>query len=280
MEDHHFGWLPSFLTQFSRNAFMTNGTPNDLMLEQIARRDWGDKWQEALEAWRLFSEGITQVVAANVDQYGPYRSGPTYPLLYNQKQSDLQIPKEEWSMHGGFAIWFPEYSDAVLPNPPQILLRYSRVQLVTDYFRRGLALLEEALQELGAAYGSEISRQAAVARYITCTYVTAGHVIGWTIAKRMLKALLAGQEIPMEDELYEAIGVTDRTVTGLAQYLRDTAAAETENVALALTCWEEDSSIGYEPSMEYVFNPDFAAWKNGETKRSLEQMENEIRDKK
>jgi len=280
MEDHHYGWLPSFLTQFARNAFMTNGIPNSLMLEQIARRDWGDQWQKILEAWRLFSEGITYVVASSVDQCGPYRCGSSYPLLYNQKTEEMQPPRDDWATHGGFAIWFPEYGDEVLPNPRKTLLRYSRVQLVTDYFRRGLALQQDALQELGAAYGSEISRQAAVARYLTCTYVTTGHVIGWAIGKQMLKALLEGREIPMEDELYKAIGVTDTTVEGLAQFLRDIAAAETENVALALTCWEEDSSIGYEPTMEYAFNRDYAEWKNGETKRSLEQMEKEIREKR
>ncbi len=280
MEDHHFGWLPSFLTLLSKNAFMTNGLPGDEMLCRIARRDWGSQWEKAVEAWRLCSEGITQVVAANIDQYGPYRSGPTYPLLYNQQQSDLQIPKVEWAMHGGFAIWFPVYADAVLPDPAKTLLRYSHVQFVTDCFRRGLALLEEALQVLDAPYGSEISRQTANVRYIYCTYITTCHVIGWTIAKKLLKATLAGEDIPAAGELYETIGVTDRTIGGLAQYMRDTAAEETENVALALTCWEEDSSIGFEPSMEYVFNPDFAAWKNSETRRSLEQMEDEIRSKK
>ena len=29
---------------------------------------------------------------------------------------------------------------------------------------------------------------------------------------------------------------------------------------MALTCWEEDSSIGFEASMEYVFNDEFAKW--------------------
>lgn len=54
--------------------------------------------------------------------------------------------------------------------------------------------------------------------------------------------------------------------------MKQIAAQETENVAAALKCWEEDSSIGFEASMEYAFNDVFAEWKNAETERSLQRM--------
>lgn len=273
MENHHYGWMPSFLSLFAKNAFMTNGIANDEMLKRIARRDYGEYAEKALAAWKLFSEGITHVVASVVDQYGPYRCGPTYPLIFDRKREDLEIPSVEWAWHEGGAIWFPIYMDNVAENPKSTLMRYAHVRRVVALFGRGLKLLEEAVKEAGGEYGSEISRQAAVARFLYCTYITTENVIGWAIAKHMLKALKNGQTFECADELYAALGVTERTVEGLARFMREIAARETENTALALTCWEEDSSIGFEASMEYAFNDIMAEWKNSETKLSLEMLD-------
>lgn len=278
MENHHFGWMPSFLSLFAKNAFDTNGIQNDKMLAEIASRDYGIAADKALSAWRLFSEGITRVVAAAVDQYGPYRCGPTYPLIFNRRSEDLKIPYVEWAWHKGGGIWNPIYPDTVLGNPKQTLLRYERVRTVADYFERGLKLLEEAVKEAGGEYGSEISRQAALARFIYCTYVTTENVIKWAIAKNMLFALKTGGEISCADELYSAIGVSDRSINGLADCMREIAARETENVALALTSWEEDSLIGFEASMEYGFNDIAAEWKNSETRLSLDMLDEYLKE--
>jgi len=252
---------------------MTGGIPNDEMLRMIARRDYGDSAEKALKAWQLFSEGITHVVASSIDQYGPYRCGPTYPLLFDRKAEDLEIPYVEWAWHKGGGIWRPIYPGNVLGSPKRTLLRYAHVRKVTEYFGQGLKLLEEAVLDAGGEYGSEISRQAAVARFIYCTYVTTGNVIGWTMARNMLKALKKGEAFECADDLYDALGVTDRSIGGLAEYMREIAARETDNVALALTCWEEDSCIGFEASMEYAFNDKAAEWKNSETRLSLEMLD-------
>lgn len=278
MENHHYGWMPSFLSLFAKNAFETNGIPNDEMLRQIARRDYGISADKALAAWRLFSEGISKVVAVGIEQYGPYRCGPTYPLIFDRKLEDLEIPYVDWAWHKRGGIWNPIYKDNVLGNPKRTLFRFERVRKVVDYFKRGLKLLEEAVREAGGEYGSEISRQAAVARFIYCTYVTTENVIGWAIAKNMLLAVKAGNQFDYAEALYEAIGVRDRSIEGLADCMRKIAERETENVALALTCWEEDSLIGYEASMEYVFNDVAAEWKNSETRLSLEMLDAYIRE--
>ena len=280
MENHHFGWLPSFLSLFSKNAFTTCGIPNDEMLRQIARRDWGEYADLALRAWACFSEGISKVVAANVDQYGPYRCGPTYPLLFDQKAADLHIPYVSWAWHKGGGIWNPVYPDPVFPDYENTLMRYGRVKAVKDRFRDGLELLEKAGQALGAAPGSEVSRQTAVARFLYCTYVTTEHVIGWTVAKQMLLLGMRNELPEGSDVLWDALGIADRTSEELVRFMRRTAGEETDNVMLALSCWEEDSSIGFEASMEYAFNDLTAAWKNEETKRSLEQLDSYLNEHK
>jgi len=278
MENHHFGWMPSFLSLLAKNAFDICGMPNDEMLRAIAQRDYGASAEGALSAWRLFSEGITRVVASGVDQYGPYRCGPTYPLIFKRRREELKIPYVDWAWHKGGGIWNPIYPDTVLGNPKKTLLRLRRVREALDCFKRGLELLESAVREAGGEYGGEISRQAALARFIYCTYVTTENVMKWAIAKNMLFALKEDRGIACADELYSAIGVAERCANGLADCMRAIAERETENVSVALGCWEEDSLIGFEASMEYGFNDVFAEWKNSETRLSLEMLDEYMKD--
>ena len=301
MEDHHYGWLPSFLTQLSRNAFMTGAVPDGVMLERTAKRDWGTEYAAALTAWQLFSDGISEVIAANVDQYGPYRSGPTYPLLWNQDAKEIDIPSVPWAMHKGGAIWNPIYPDDVIGDPESTLFRLDHVKTAESRFTEGLDLLEGALSRLGAGKGSEISRQTAVARFLRCTYSTAANVIEWQIAKKLFERRDNCESLP--DSLFSALGLSrpekrrgdcggsvgdvirpaeysdgslNRYVGSLAERLRGIAGREIANTRLALTCWEEDSSIGFEPSMEYVFNDRTAEWKIRQTGISLERIERDV----
>lgn len=273
MEDHHYGWFPSFLTLFSKNAFMTNGLSDDEMLQRIAQRDFGNEAGKVLEAWKLFSEGIRAVIPAACDQYGPYRCGPTYPLLFEQKQKDLQLPSVGWATHGGFEIWFPEYPDVNFDDPSSMLLRYERVKKTEICFRKGCTLLQEAVDMIGAPKGSEQSKQLAVAGFLHSTYVTALHVMEWSITKNLLHAAVEKIIHDCDDMIFEALGLTDRSVQALAERMHMIARLETENVENAISFYEEDSRIGFEPTMEYMFDHEHAEWKNEETKKSLEQLE-------
>jgi len=280
MENHHYGWFPSFLSLFSKNAFAENGIPNSEMLRQIARRDYGRCGELALQAWSRFSEGISHVVASAIDQSGPYRCGPTYPLVFDQTREELQIPSVAWAWHKGGEIWDPVYADPVFPDYERILMRYRHVQTVISCFSQGIRLLETASTELRASEGSEVSCQLAVARFLFCTYETAAHVMEWTMAKALL--CHTTQSIPPAgaNAVCDALGLTDPTLTGLARSMRQIAAKEIENVKAALRCWEEDSRIGFEASMEYAFDDVSAAWKIGETERSLVRLEEWMNGKK
>ena len=277
MECHDYGWVPSFLTLFTKNSFTTNTVSDEEMLEAIAKRDWGPEYKKAIEAWNLFSEGMGLVVAANSDQYGPYRCGPTYPLLFDQERDELDIPTVPWARHKSGTIWFPVYREPVWNNPQEPIMRYNRLATTIVLFRKGLDLLEEAAKNLGAEYGSEISRQIAVVRFMYYTYITTSNVISWQIAKKLLVALKENEVHGNEDILYKAIGVKEKTTDALFNFMKDVASAETDNTLLAVKCGEEDSIIGFEASEEYVFDNEFAQWKINETKRSLQRLENYLK---
>ena len=119
---------------------------------------------------------------------------------------------------------------------------------------------------------------AAVAGFLHSTYVTCANVMRWNIAKCLLKALAKGCEHACDAALLEAIGApqtgdTSFQINILADLMRQTAAEETANTLQALCYHEADSRIGFEDTMEYVFDHEHAAWKNEETQRSLAQLE-------
>jgi hypothetical protein len=273
MESHHYGWMPSFLDLFSKNAFTSNSVPNPEMLTAIAKRDFLEKYETVLLAWKEFSKGISEVVACELDQYGPYRSGPTYPLTFLQTEKDLHMPFVEWAWHPRSGIWNPIYSDTVFENIDDSLMRLRHVTSVTEHFQIGVDLMETVAKELGFSYGSEQSRQIAVARYIYCSYLTAKHVMLWNIAKRLLFFKRENNISSCVDDLLSAISVERYTEEHLATYMRAIAEAEKKNVTVALDCWQEDSRLGFEASMEYVFDSEFASWKLNEIDISLKQLD-------
>ncbi|MBO5837157.1 MAG: hypothetical protein J6Q92_04610, partial [Oscillospiraceae bacterium] len=275
MESHHYGWVPSFLTLFTKNAFFTGGMSNDDMLKAIARRDYGEKADAALQAWALFSQGIRTIVAVATEQYGPFRCGPTYPLLFDQKKEDLDIPTVPWAWHQPGVdgnIWWEVYRDKLWENTNFFLFRYNRLKKALQLFEEGCQILDDTVQEMGAAYGSEVSKQTANARFLKCSFVTAYHVMSWSVAKRLMIALKEGEDRDRADELFALLGVKEHTTDALYQYMVQIAKAEDENTDIGLTCWQEDSLIGFEGSMEYSFNDLVAQWKKNETQVSLEKI--------
>ena len=272
MENHHFGWLPSFLSLFSKNAFMTNRLPDEEMLSQIARRDWGSEADNALTAWKYFSDGISQVIASDMDQYGPYRVGPTYPLLFDQKEEELEIPFVPWAWHQGGGIWLPIYPMNIFENHKRTLMRLDHLAKVTECYKLGCELLDSALSKIGAKSGEETARQAALAKFIYCSYVTASNLVRWTIAKQLLISKNENEERDCVKEFYDIIGLENPTVDELYLYMLSVAEDELKNLDVAFECWVEDSSIGFEASMEYSFNDIFVNWKRNETEKSIARL--------
>jgi len=273
MENHHYGWMPSFLSLFAKNAFTGNPMPDAQMLGAIARRDFGEAYALAMDAWAQFSEGISHVVACELDQYGPYRCGPSYPLTFTQKPEDLIIPFVPWAWHKQAEIWTPIYGDTVVDDPGNTLMRLRHIDTVTAHFQTGVARLAQAVEACRAPKGSEPSLQLAVARYILCNYRTARNVMRWNTAKRLLFALREKKTAFSWQPLLDFLRIPAYTEQALAEFLKSVAGEETENVAVALQCWQEDSRLGFEASMEYAFDADFAGWKLAVTKESLELLD-------
>ena len=277
MENHHYGWMPSFLDLLSKNAFTSGTVPNTEMLTAIAKRDFGEEYLQVLGAWECFSTAITKLIPCDIDQYGPYRCGPTYPLIFSQKRSEINIPFVPWAWHKAGGIWNPIYQDTVFGNVDNSLMRLRHVREVVKHFSEGVEILDSVVKKMGAAYGSEPSSQLAVARYMLCSYVTAENVMRWNIAKQLLFALAEKRAHERTADLLAALSLSEYSLKELSQYMREVAEKETENVTVALSCWQEDSRIGFEASMEYAFNDEFADWKCRETELSLKLLDDYVK---
>jgi len=172
---------------------------------------------------------MSLVVASGKDQYGPYRCGPTYPLLFDQTTEELDIPSVDWARHPNGQIWFPVYCEDVWSDPKSPIMRYRRLCAVIELFEKGLGLLEEAKKKLGADYGSEISKQIALVRFMYCTYRTTSNVILWQIAKKLLITIKEKKEQDNMEILFDAIGVKEKTMEELASFMKQIAENETKN---------------------------------------------------
>ena len=83
-------------------SYWTESPAEDKVLELIAERDFGKQNVEKVtKAWRLWSEGIRCYISTNEDQYGPFRIGPSYPLVF---RSGVTIPSIPYAMFGGNKI--------------------------------------------------------------------------------------------------------------------------------------------------------------------------------
>ena len=278
MENHHYGWMPSFLDLISKNSFTTAALSGEETLTAIAKRDFGESYASVIEAWQEFSIGVSKLIACDLDQYGPYRSGPTYPLTFLQTSKEMNIPSVPWAWHKAPGIWDPIYNDDVFSDVDDSLMRLRHIRAVVGHFERGVLILESAVKKNGYAYGSEQSCQLALGRYILSSYITARHVMEWNIAKRLLFALCEKRNESRALELTAALGISEYTAEALSDYMKAIASAEKKNVAVALTCWQEDSRIGFEASMEYVFDSELAEWKISETDKSLAALDRYLED--
>ncbi len=86
MESHHYGFYPSFISELAKIAFWEPATDGQTVMRKLAERDFGEENAgQVLEAWLRYSDGIRSYVSTNEDQYGPFRIGPSYPLLFMQE---------------------------------------------------------------------------------------------------------------------------------------------------------------------------------------------------
>ena len=240
MESHHFGLFPSVISELSKWAFSTEQVDVEAILEKIIARDYGEANVSAVkEAFKLWSKAITCCTPTIEDQYGPLRIGPAYPLCFDAEEVPPSVPYA----HFGTRICRTLYPAR---NYHHSAFSSIRIQDELHAMEEMYRLMNSGIMLLNniSFKTEELERLIGLGSYIAAAVKTTANVKRWSIARA---------------KLYSE---TDREkALALVAEMQAIATNEIENAKSALSAAEGDSSLGWEPSMEYLGDVAHILWK-------------------
>lgn len=254
MESHHFGWWPSFLNDLTKTAYWSAPAPAEDIFAAVAKRDFSaEAVPYVLEAWRHWSEGISHYIPTNEDQYGPFRIGPSYPLIF---QRGVQIPASKHAMFGNEIIvadYRPHEGARQSLGASRIDVELRSLERMLELWQLGNESLNQALTLTPEAKLSEGKLMLGLNEFIALTIRTVIHAKQWWKLK---------QRLFIEGDPLKAAALLDE--------LEAVAKAELANAEAAIPLTEADSRLGWEPSMDYMTDPEHLQWKIAQIRSLLD----------
>ena len=244
-ESIHYGFWPSIISALEKEAFFTGGKPLKEFLPQVLAAEYGAHNVPTVDkALKLWSDAIRYLIPTNEDQYGSFRTGPSYPLWLtdvNTLPNYGRVPMNNNPMHPG--IYYTYYKENVsgrnsLPSVRRPI-EIKHIQKMTELLREGVALLE-AIENPNEA----LERLLLLGRYLVHCSVTAINAKQFFALKARLSATESREEAATLLDEIEAV-----------------MRAERANAEAAIDVAEQDSRLGWEPSMEYVGDATCLRWK-------------------
>ncbi|TMV49048.1 hypothetical protein FE783_15375 [Paenibacillus mesophilus] len=253
MESHHFGWWPSFVSDLTKWAYWTPSPSSEETFAAVAKRDFSpEAAPHVLEAWKHWSEGIRHYIPTNYDQYGPFRIGPSYPLVFREP---AYVP-QAWYAHFGSnnRIVTTAYSPRTdHENNLRVNVEIASLEKMADYWHRGNAALEQAIALIPESKLPDANLLLGLNRFIHRCVLTAIHTKQWW----KLKQSLLQEQDPAQAE-------------AIAQGMVQVAEREIANAEATIPLTEADSRLGWEPSMEYMTDPEHLQWKIAQVRHVLD----------
>ena len=255
MESHHFGWWPSFISEVAKWSYWSPSPSSDEILSMIAKRDFGEEnIDTVIDAWKSWSEGIRNYVSTNEDQYGPFRIGPSYPLVF---RGNVQIPTVPHAMFGGNKICNTDYisHDSGRSSLFQYRLpvEIERLEKMREYFLYGVQCLEGIYETLPENKKKDAFYMINLGKFIANCATTTINVKNWAILKMRLFIETD------KDKINEYV---DKMV--------EIGKAEIKNAEATIPLVEADSRLEWEPSMEYMTDVHHLNWKIKQVKLVIE----------
>ena len=241
-ENIHYGFYPSFITDLEKYAFFSHDIPLEDKLQEILAMHFGKQNAPTVDrALRIWSEAISYYPPNAEAQYGAFRIGPAFPLWTSTKGKKMPLSKQAAF---GNSIYDQRYKP-----------RYTRTSYSTHSLRmysslesmeKMRELLFEGINLLKSVNKptEEILRLINLGEFMYRTTVTAINVT---------RQFILLKKFEIEPSKQECI----RLVNGLEKILLE----EKENVQKTIALTECDSTLGYEPSMEYSGDKNALLWK-------------------
>ncbi len=264
MESHHFGFCPSFISKLEKKMFTSPRPGGEKALYDLACELYGDSLAEkALEGWKKISDGMHYYICSDEDQYGPFRVGPAYPLMYNVK---VQIPTVPYAHFGGNMICVTDYAAKQIfacisfgqrktaCNQQRHPAEAKCLEKMEKLFAEGRLILEEVAGQLTGIQKEDCLRLCNLVHFMEHCARTTIHVKQWSVLKNKCASETDSDKILDMHRQMVAIGE-----------------AEILNAEETIPLVQKDSRLGWEPSMEYIGSEYHLRWKIRQVRQVLDQ---------
>lgn len=246
MECHHFGFTPSFITNFEKRCFeyagdFADGQDSLEYLNGVLRQYFGEDLPRLQKGFVLMSKALNCYAPTDEMQYGPMRIGTAYPLNLIKDCKQKKKPYEYF----GINICETTYRgmDSIrtkfTPHCVRVRAELKRLKKGEKYIKKAITIFKQIQQPNDKLLG-----QINMIEYILCCYKTAVHVKQFYLQKCAFNN-----------------ASSNRKATRALNAIEKIARAEIDNAQKSIEFVEKDSAIGYEPSMCYQGDKTHIEWK-------------------
>lgn len=263
MDGHHYGLWPSPISELSKWSFWSPAVDLCKKLEEIANRDFGkEAASEFLKGWQLWSKAILYYVPSNEDQYGPFRCGPSYPLIFHpnitrtMSSKEISFPSAPYAYNGGGIIntfYQPFENFQQTSGPVRAMTELVDLGKMYQIWSDGITVMEKAIKNVPSKKLGNANKTIGLGIFIRNSILTAINTKKWW---------MLNQKLLVESDRGKALK--------LLTELEIIAKHEIQNAENTIPVVKADSRLGWEPSMEYVTDEWHLEWKIKQVKNVIE----------
>ena len=258
-ENIHYGFHPSLMSELEKFMFFTpyeGATPEQWLLKLIAR-DFGEENVAKVDlAFRKFSEAITYYPATNEDQYGAFRTGPSFPFWMQDPRVGLtplpnggRKPVTRLGAHQYYWAWYTP--DIAGRNSLPGVRIYDEMELIGKVRQ----LMQEGMDSLNTIEGDSrnLEKLKALTTFIINSCTTTIHIKEFYIKLQQLSIIGDKKKAAKLLDEIEALLITER-----------------KNAEATIPAVQADSRLGWEPMQDYLCDEEALRWKMRQIDYTLE----------
>jgi len=239
MESHHYGFNPSFISRLANGTFTEGYADYETRLKEYAKAFSEEEYELVLDALHDLDESHKHYIPSGENQYGTYRIGPAFPFCLRRELKKPNTPE----MIYGNTIYnvLPVRSDDKHKSPYGL-----RVRAELKHHKQALALTKSALAKLKKikSKSAELKKFVNMVEFMVRCHITACNFKEYYILVTKLHASGSQDDI-----------------ASIAARIEKLCLKEIENAKATIPLVRRDSSIGYEPSMDYQCDEESILWK-------------------
>ena len=251
LENIHYGFHPSIMAELEKYMFFTpydGAVAPEEWLQMLIARDFGVENAEKVDtAFRKFSEAITYYPATNEDQYGGFRTGPSFPFWMQDPRVGLtplpnggRKPVTRLGAHQYYWAWYTP--DIAGRNTLPGVRIYDEMELISKV----RALMQEGMDSLLTIRedSRQLEKLKALVSFIIHSCTTVIHIKEFYIKLQQLSIIGSKEKAAALLDEIEALLIAER-----------------KNAEDTIPAVQADSRLGWEPMQDYLCDEEALRWK-------------------